>query len=374
MQTTTRKICTRCVMDSTDPDITFDSHGVCNHCHTYDKNVEKHIPSGKSDLNRLIREIQGSVPNTNKYNCLVGVSGGVDSSYVLYKAKELGLYPLAFHLDNEWNDPISNKNIRLLVDKLGVDLVVQTVNWPEFRDLQLAFLYASTPDSEIPTDYALNAITHQLADKHGIKYILNGCNIRTESHLPKAWSQGHFDWKYIEGIHKRFGHTPLTTYPVIDLLTAFKYATNHKVVSILNYLNYNKTEAMRVLEKEIGWEYYGGKHYESTYTRFYQGYILPKKFGFDKRKMHFSSLICSGEMTREMAFIELERSPYPIEQQESDKSYVCNKLGISSKEFERIMQLPIKKFDDYPSYTNSPHMKIARAMRNCYVKAINWRN
>lgn len=372
MQTiATKQVCSRCVMDTTDPDIIFDEKGVCNHCHTYDRNVIKHIHVGKNDLKNLVKDIKGSVPETSQYDCLIGVSGGVDSSYVLYKAIQMGLKPLAFHLDNEWNDPIAVENIKRLTEKLGVDLVTRGVDWVEYRDLQLSFLYASTPDCEVPTDYALNAMLHLVAEEYGLVYIINGCNVRTESHLPKAWSQGHFDYKYIESVHDRFGRIDnIPSFPVIDLLTAFRYSTNHKVVSILNYLDYNKTKAMLELEREIGWKYYGGKHYESIYTRFYQAYILPKKFGFDKRKMHFSSLICSGEMTREQALNELKKETYPIEQQLEDKSYVCKKFGITSQEFERIMELPVKKFDDFPSYTNAPHMRVARIMRDFCVGII----
>jgi N-acetyl sugar amidotransferase len=368
---TKQQVCTRCVMDTTDPEITFDEHGVCNHCHNYDKGVKALVFSGKAGeqkLAALVRDIKASVPPSQKYNCLIGVSGGVDSSYVAYLCKEFGLSPLAFHLDNEWNDPISVKNIEAIVGKLGIDLVTKKVDWNEYRDLQLAFLYASVPDCEVPTDYALNSTFHELATQHNIKYIINGCNIRTESHLPRTWSQGHFDWKYIESVNKRYGHTELKSYTPSSPIGLYMDSVKHKVVSVLNYIDYNKSTAMRVLESRLGWKYYGGKHYESIYTRFYQGYILPKKFGFDKRKMHFSSLICSGEMDRKVALLELEKEPYPLELQYSDLDTVCKKFGISSKEFERIMNQPVKKFSDYDSYTNSTVRNIARTMRDNLIR------
>jgi N-acetyl sugar amidotransferase len=358
-------------MDTTDPEIVFDETGVCNHCHDYDRKVASQVFSGKKGeqkLVSLVQDIKSSVPKHQKYNCLIGLSGGVDSSYVAYLVKEYGLSPLAFHLDNEWNDPISVKNITHITEKLGIDLVTKKVDWNEYRDLQLAFLYASVPDCEVPTDYALNTTFHELADLYSIRYIINGCNIRTESHLPRTWSQGHFDWKYIDSINKKFGHTELTSYTRTSPVTLYTNAFRHKVVSVLNYIDYNKKDAMRVLESRFGWNYYGGKHYESIYTRFYQGYILPKKFGFDKRKMHFSSLICSGEMNRAFALQELRKEPYPLEQQYDDLRTVCKKFGVSLKEFERIMNLPVKKFSDYSSYTNSMLAKGARVVRDSCIR------
>jgi N-acetyl sugar amidotransferase len=354
-------------MDTRDPEITCDAQGVCHHCRNYDFAIEIapfSQKNGKQKLEDLVKDIEMSVPSFNKYNCIIGMSGGVDSSYVAYLVKKYGLKPIAFHLDNEYNDPISVKNIKALVDKLNIDLVVKNVDWREYSDLQRSFLYASTPDIEIPTDYALDVVFHQLADEYKVRYMINGCNVRTESHLPREWSQGHHDLKYIEDIHKKYGKVPLTNYPKMDFSTALKYRRIHTVVSILNYIEYNKKDAMKELNQQFGWEYYGGKHYESIFTRFYQGYILPKKFGYDKRKMHFSSLICSGEMTREEALRELEKEPYPIKQQIADRIFVCEKLGLSEGEFEAIMKAPVKKFGDYESKTNSLPMKMARAVRD----------
>jgi N-acetyl sugar amidotransferase len=342
-------------MDTTDPEIKFDENGICNHCRHYDESIKRFVydgEKGKEKLRQIVNEIKKSGKG-KEYDCIIGVSGGVDSSFTAYKVKELGLRPLAVHLDNGWDSELAVKNIELFLRKLGIDLYTHVLDWEEFKDLQLSFLNASTPDSEIPTDHAINSILYQIADNNKIKHIIYGCNDRTESHHAKAWSQGHLDWKYIESIHKKYGHPPLTTFPHMNYFTHIRYFMSHKSVNILNYLGYSKKEAIKVLEHELGWKYYGGKHFESIYTRFYQGYILPRKFGYDKRRMHLSSLICSGEITRSEAIEELKNEPYPIELQMRDKEYVIKKLGLTEVEFERIMGLPKRKFDEFPSYGNS---------------------
>jgi len=342
-------------MDTSDPDIQFDDKGICNHCRHYDYLVKKFVfdgDDGKEKLQHIIKEIK-DVGIGREYDCIIGVSGGVDSSFVAYKVKQLGLRPLAVHLDNGWDSELAVKNIELFLKKLDIDLYTHVIDWEQFKDLQLSFLYASTTDSEIPSDHAINAILHEIANEKKVKYIIYGCNIRTESHLPRTWSQGHLDWKYIVSIHKKYGHLPLTTFPHMDFFNLNRNLIAHKTINILNYLSYSKKDAMILLENELGWKYYGGKHYESIYTRFYQGYILPKKFGYDKRKTHLSSLICSGEINRSEAIDELKKEPYPVEMQREDKEYVIKKFGLSEQEFERIMNLPKQKYEDFPSYGNS---------------------
>jgi len=333
-------------MDTTDPNIVFDDHGVCNHCEKYD---ELNVSAG--NFKDIVKKIKQSKKG-KEYDCLLGISGGVDSSFVAYTAIKAGLTPLAIHLDNGWNTEIGNKNVKNIVRKLDLPFETITLDWDEFKDIQLSFLKASVPDLEIPTDHALLSVLHQVADAHNIDYILMGCNYRTESHIPTAWSQGYFDWKYIKSIHDQFGTVPIKTFPHMDLVTLNYSSLKHKIINTLNYMDYNKQNAMNILEKELGWSYYGGKHYESIYTRFYQGYILPVKFGFDKRKSHFSSLICAGEMTREQALNELKNPTYPIELQEQDKNFVINKFGLTLSEFNELMKLPNKKFTDYPSNNN----------------------
>ena len=351
------RICTRCVMDTTDPDIVFDENGVCNHCHNQERMVREFVISGEAGLSHL-EQISEKIRHEGKgktYDCVIGVSGGVDSTYVAYKAKELGLHPLAVHLDNGWDSELAVKNIEQTLKLLGIDLYTDVLNWEEFKDLQVAFLRASTPDSEIPTDHAIWGTLGNMADKVGVKYIISGFNVRTETHLPSAWSQGHYDWKYIRSVHRMFGKVPLKSFPHQDLLTIYKRRVTQRKVDILNYLDYSKEDAMKLLQEKLGWKYYGGKHYESIYTRFYQGYILPVKFGFDKRRVHLSSLVCSGQMTREQALMELEKPTYSPAMQEEDREYVIKKLGLSDESFEAIMNAPKKSYWDYPSY--GPMMK-----------------
>jgi N-acetyl sugar amidotransferase len=358
--------CKRCIMDTSDPDIRFDAAGICHHCHAYDEQVHTRVVSG-GEAQRARDELASQIrkAGTDKpYDCIIGVSGGVDSTYVAYAAKKiLGLRPLAVHLDNGWDSELAVKNIQQVLDKLGIELFTEVLDWDEFRDLQLAFLRASTPDSEIPTDHAIVSVLYQQARRHGVKYILSGCNVRTESHLPPAWSRGHSDWRYIQAIQKQFGTRPLKTFPHRNMFNLVWDARTVRWVDILNYLDYRKVDALKLLQEELGWQYYGGKHYESIYTRFYQGYILPTKFGFDKRKMHLSSLICSGEITRDEALAELQKPPYPDELQAADKEYVAKKLGITDEEFERIMCAPPKHFEDYPSYENSKLVQVLRKVR-----------
>jgi len=348
----TYQICSKCVMDTSDSLITFDIDGVCNHCHLYDKKMAL-LPKGhdaNEQLENLIAKIK--VDGQGKdYDCIIGVSGGVDSTYVAYLVKNVyGLRPLAVHLDNGWNSEISVKNIENIVKKLDIDLFTYVIDWEEFRDIQLSFLKASTPDSEIPTDHAIFTILRKLGKKYKIDYVINGINQKTESHHPPMWSQGHSDWKYIKNVHRIFGTKKIKTYPHGNFLTILEDTVSKKWISILNYVDYNKNEAKEIIAKELGWKDYGGKHFESTYTKFFQSYILPVKFGFDKRKMHLSSLICSGEITRNAALDELMQAPYPLGDQNNDKEYILKKFGISNEEFQSIMDLPIKSYYDYPSY------------------------
>jgi hypothetical protein len=246
---------------------------------------------------------------------------------------------------------------------LNIDLYTHIINWEEFKDLQLSFLKASTPDSEIPSDHAIVSLLYHMANKMQIRYIITGYNIRTESHLPKAWSQGHMDWKYIHSVQRQFGQAKLLTFPHMNLWDYCQYFLTKKNIFILDYLDYIKKNAMEILERKCEWRYYGGKHYESIYTRFYQGYILPKKFGYDKRKAHLSSLICSGEITREEALEELKKEPYPAEIQREDRAYVIKKLNLTEEEFGKIIDLPKKTYWDYPSYAwfyKSPIFKCLR--------------
>jgi len=362
------RICIRCVMDTSDPEITFDTIGVCHHCHLYDERVRTILLAGEDGrraLSTLAEQIRKE-GHRRKYDCVIGVSGGVDSTYVAWLARSLDLRPLAVHLDNGWDSELAATNIARALRTLDIDLHTHVINWLEFRDLQLAFLKASTPDAEIPTDHAIVALMYSTAVRIGVRYVLTGYNVRTESHMTDSWSQGYYDWRYIHSVHRLFGCVPLRTFPHMNLWAYWRYLRTVSSVDVLNYLDYLKTNAIKTLETELGWKYYGGKHFESIYTRFYQGYILPRKWGFDKRRCHFSSLICSGEMTREQAVDELKKEPYPLPQQLEDRTYVTKKLGISDAEFEAIMQLPKKTYWDYPSYGKlyrNPVFQSARRLR-----------
>ena len=359
-------------MDTTDPDIDFDHYGVCCHCRDYDQKIKRYIFPEEEGRRRLVKIIDHikKEGRQKEYDCIVGVSGGVDSAYVILKAKELGLRPLAVHLDNGWDSELAANNIHNLLKALNIDLYTHVINWDEFRDLQLSFLKASTPDAEIPSDHAIVSLLYNMTEERRLRYIITGYNIRTESHHPKAWSQGHMDWKYIQSIHRQFGRMRLTTFPHMDFWDYSRYFLTKKNIFILNYLDYVKKDAMKLLERQYGWRYYGGKHYESIYTRFYQGYFLPNKFGYDKRKAHLSSLICSGEITREQALEELEKETYPMELQREDRAYVIKKLNLTDEEFDKIMNLPQKTYWNYPSYGWFYKSLIYKGLRTIYHRLI----
>lgn len=351
-------------MDTSDPEIYFNDEGICNHCIKAEKLLETPpVSLSQADkenaLNKLIAEIKEQGKN-KKYDCIIGVSGGVDSTYAAYFVKKNGLNPLAVHLDNGWNSRIAVTNIEKTLKTLGIDLYTYVIDWEEFKDLQLSFLKASTPDSEVPTDHAITALLYKIASKHNVKYILAGTNISTESILPKAWSQGHSDWKYIRSLQKKFGSAKLNTFPHYGILRLFYNIVIRKIkfISILNYTDYVKENAMKVLVNELGWENYGGKHHESIYTHFYQSVILPEKFGFDKRRAHLSSLIMAGQISRAEALDEMNKPPVSKEMAKQEEEYVINKFNITKEIFDEIMSLPPKSFHDYPSYFNSFYYKM----------------
>lgn len=346
-------VCTCCVMDTTDSEIIFDEKGVCNYCR-YLENILPLYKFSKEEetrnLKRIIKEIQEG--SNAKYDSVIGLSGGVDSSYVAYLAHQNGLNPLCVHFDNGWNSEIAVSNIKKIVDKCGFDLETYVINWPEFRDLQRSFFKAGVLDIEMLTDHAIMATMFSLRKKHNIKYVLSGVNIRTENGMPNLWLWRKQDLVNIKDIHKKFGSVPIKEFPTLSSLS-FKIKKmlgwGGKYVEILNNINYSKTEAMKTLATEFNWEYYGGKHYESVFTRFYQAYILPVKFNVDKRKVHLSSLIRSGEITRAEALNELEKPLYEPQELKRDRQYVLKKLGFSETEFDKIMNEKPKSHLEYKS-------------------------
>lgn len=344
--------CTRCIMDTTaDRSIRFDDGGLCRHCARYDELVDARRlrgERGREALHGLVERMK-TAGRGREYDCIIGVSGGVDSTYVAYLVKQYGLRPLAIHFDNGWNSELATRNIERVLRNIGIDLYTYVVDWEEFRDVQLAFLKASTPDGEIPTDHAIGALLWKEATRRGIKYIISGMNFATESISVPDWSYGHSDWRFIKDVHRRFGSVKLKTYPHFSLAYLF-YANilrGVRIVSILNYEDYHKGQAMELLRSRLGWKDYGGKHHESIYTRFYQGYVLPRKFGVDKRYGHLSDLINAGQISRSEALAQMQRPPYDEDLQQQDLSYVCKKLRLSEQQFEAIMHAPVKTFRAY---------------------------
>jgi N-acetyl sugar amidotransferase len=339
-------------MDTTDPDITF-LDGVCNHCREFEQKKAVRLVSGpaaEAALQKIVSRIKADGQGKD-YDCIAGVSGGVDSTYVVYLAKKLGLRPLAVHFDNGWNTELAVSNIERVLKTLGVDLHTFVVDWDEFKDLQRSFLKASTPDIEIPTDHAIYALLFEMARKAGVRYVLNGMNFASEGIAIPSWAYGHSDWRYIRSVHKQFGTVRLKTFPHYGLWTMFHSFVIRRLqfVSLLNYIHYDKSKAVELLQTELGWRPYSGKHHESIYTRFLQSYILPRKFNIDKRKAHLSNLIHSGSggVTRESALQELQEPPCDPALMQSDKEFVIKKLGFSDVEFEQMMRAPTKSFRDY---------------------------
>jgi len=346
-----QKICTRCILDSTIPDITFDSDGICNYCKIHDEQ-EKKFPlneSGKQKLNQIIDEIKKNGKD-KQYDCIVGISGGCDSIFSLYNSVKLGLKPLAITFDNGWNSEIAVSNIKNATTKLNVDLETFVVDWEEFKSIQVSFLKASVPDSDVPSDIGLKSTLYRAAVKNNIRYIITGGNFRTEGQIPRKWS--YMDGRYIKEVHRKFSNKILKNYPNLTLFDYFYYLfiKKIKVIRILNYVNYQKSKAKEVIKKELCWRDYGGKHYESIFTRFNQTYMRYKKFGFDMRLIEYSALVRAYQMTRDEALDKITELPYNEKQLEEDVEYVIKKLGLTEEAFYKIYNLPQKSFLDYPTY------------------------
>ena len=346
--TSNYKICTKCVCDTSIPGISFDDIGICNFCTIHDE-MEKQYPideSQESKLNSIVKKIKIDGKN-REYDCIIGVSGGTDSSYLLYTAIQLGLKPLAVHYDNGWNSSLAVTNIKNITKKLNVDLFTYVNDWEEFKDLQLSFLKASTSDAEIPTDVGIHGCLLRVASKMKIKYVLNGHSFRNESMMPIGWT--YMDGRYINSIQKQFGKIKLRTFPNVTIFdyVFYSFFKRIKVVPILNYLVYDKIDAIKIMEKELNWTYSGGHHHESYYTHFFQSYLLPTKFKIDKRIPELSGFIRTHQKTREESLKEL-KTPYPFDTELIN--YTISKLDITKSEFEEILKLPIKTFHDYKTY------------------------
>jgi len=345
--------CNRCVMDTSDPEIVFDEIGNCNHCNDYFVKLPtalKRGEEGRRFLDQQIEKVRVSGKG-KKYDVIMGLSGGMDSSYVAFQAKRYNLRILAVHLDNGWNSEMSVNNIENCVKFLDADLYTHVINWEEFKNLQIAYLKSGVIDIEALTDHAIRSIIYKLTAKYGIEYNLSGFNFTTEGILPTAWGYNKLDFKNIKGINSLFGYSNIKTFPGMSLGKYIYYRAFARIkpIDVLNFVDYEVGKARKEMEVNMSWQYYGGKHQESIFTKFYQGFILPQKFGVDKRRAHYSTLICSENMNRADAIKLLRKSIYMEDELAADMEYVLKKLGISEKEFKIIMsQKPISHLS-YPN-------------------------
>lgn len=348
--------CEKSVLDTiADPNIQFDENGISNYYYEYLKAATNQVLTGIEGVKQLEKVVARIKQNSGnkQYDCILGLSGGVDSTYLCLLAKRMGLNPLVVHCDNGWNSELAQHNIEQTVKTLEFDLFTYVIDWREFKEMQLAYLRASVVDIEVLTDHAFMTILYEQARKWGIKFVLAGMNIVTEHVLPSHWIYNKGDVENIKDIIRKFGSKSLQsirTFPFLDYKTK-KYCTHvlkMEVVTPLNLLEYNYNQVKEEITRELGWRDYGGKHYESVWTRFYQGYILPRKFNIDKRKAHYSNLIFSGQMTKEEASELLGLPIYgSTNLLEEDYLYVIKKLGITSDEFEKIMSLPRKEHSEF---------------------------
>lgn len=358
-QTMKFQICNKCVMDTSDPNIMFDESGICDHCHDFDQNVKPNWHTdekGKQQLEKIVSNIKNSGKN-KEFDCLLGLSGGVDSSYMLHLAvKVFGLRPLVFHVDGGWNSELAVHNINVMIDKLGVDLYTEVINWEEMKDFQLAFFKSGVPHIDIPQDHAFIATLYHFADKYNIKYILNGGNFSTECvQYPMKYYYYGTDMPQINDIRKQFGTSKMETYPFSSVFRHkiyLKYLRGVNVVKPLDYMPFHKEEALDMLEKEYGWKRYPQKHFESRFTRFFEGYWLPERFGFDPRRVQFSSLILTDQMSRDEALERLKSPAYNPETIEDEFNYIATKLGINSIELRGYFNMQKKYYWDYMNQQN----------------------
>jgi N-acetyl sugar amidotransferase len=343
MQMNGQAECKQCLLNNSDTNhIFFDDKGICNYCNNYNTKT-KELGSKEEKQKFLLDKINQikKLGEGNKYDCLLGLSGGIDSSYMALLAHEMGLRPLVIHLDNGWNSDTAVKNIEKICEKFNFQLYTYVIDWEEFAGLQKAYLKAGVIDIEVLTDHAIYAILNKLAHKFNIKYTLSGFNLETEAIMPKGWTYNKRDFLNIKDITKKFGEgIKFKTYPFISFYKALFYfwVSKLETFEILNFVEYNKENAKQRLISEIGWVDYGGKHYESVFTKFYQSYILPVKFGADKRRAHLSNQICAGKTSKEQAKLILQNKPLEDHSIISEKEYIIKKLNLSEKEFEDIMK------------------------------------
>tara|TARA_S200000501_G_scaffold83734_1_gene76177 strand:- start:6006 stop:7277 length:1272 start_codon:yes stop_codon:yes gene_type:complete len=348
------QICNTCIMDTSDEDISFDETGQCSHCISFYNSLKKNWTPGTKEVLKELDDIVVSMKEKQKnqeYDAIIGLSGGVDSSYLAYWArKEANLRLLAVHVDAGWNSDLAVRNIEEIVKKLDIQLFTEVVDWEAIKDVQTAFFKAGVANQDTPQDHAFFSVLYSFAEKNNIKYVINGNNYTSESVLPVAWGHDAMDSVHMKDICRQYGGKKWKKFPFVS---TFKYHVfiprirKMQIISPLNYIDYKKMDAIKVLEEKLNWQYYGGKHYESRFTKFFQSYWLPKKFGYDKRKAHFSSLILSEEITRDEALDEMKKNSYDESTIEQDIDYICKKLDVRKEDFISWMNEPNKKFSDY---------------------------
>lgn len=364
--------CKKCLMDTTTSYIKFDDNGGCNFCKGYEKTLQQTVfnftlEERTQKLKALIARIK-TQGKDKKYDCILGISGGVDSSYLCILAKEWGLRPLIVHFDNGWNSDLAVTNINNVINKLDYELYTYVINWEQFKDLQLSYFKASVLDIEVPNDQLIFATLFKVAKEKGIKNIISGNNIFTEEILPYDWAFHHkLDLTNLKNIHKQFGEGSIKGFPTLSLKDRIKYKNDGiEIHTVFEYVDFKYDEIKKRLEKEFNYIFYEGKHFESVFTRFYQGYILPKKWNIDKRKAHLSCMVLAGFMNREDALKELSGPTYALEKQMEDKDYVCKKWNMSVQEFDAIMAKPPVPHDIY-GYDKPPlNRRIAKQVELIY--------
>lgn len=349
------KVCSRCVMDETDANIKFDEHGVCNHCHKFDEVQSLQLfggVDGKTRLQNIVDKIKKEGAG-KEYDCIIGLSGGVDSSYLAVKIKDFGLRPLVVHVDAGWNSELAVSNIEKIIKYCGYDLHTHVMNWEEMRDLQLSYMKAAVANQDVPQDHAFFSSMYHFAVKNDIKYILSGGNLATEAVFPDSWHGSAMDAINLKDIHKTYGSKPLRDYKTISFFEYYfwyPFAKGMRTVRPLNFMEYDKREAEKYLQETVGYRSYARKHGESIFTKLFQNYYLPTKFGYDKRKLHYSSMILSGQMSREEAIVKLAEPLYAADELENDIDYFCKKMRVNRQQFDELMQAPIHDYSDFKSW------------------------
>lgn len=364
------KVCTKCVMDSSDPDIFFNEKGVCNHCLGFDKLLgTEWFPNdiGKDKLSRLVNKIKHE-GKSRKYDCIIGLSGGIDSSYLALKVKELGLRPLVVHVDAGWNSELAVANIESVIKYCGYDLHTEVIDWKDMKKLHLAYLYSGIANQDVPQDHIFFSSLYHFAIKNRIKYIISGGNTATEGVFPKSWIGTAMDSINLKAIFKKYGNGKLKNYKTISFFQYyfwFPIVLGMRTVRPLNFMEYDKRKALVELER-IGYKPYDKKHGESIFTSWFQSYYLPEKFGYDKRKPHLSSLIVSGQLNRTRAMEILNKPLYTDNELELDIEYICKKLDLTNEDFKNIMSAKKSYYHEFPNWLK--YQRVIKKLQSWYFK------